>query len=42
MSQLTENHVRGLLAVIEDPHSGTDLVKLGWVRGIGIDGARVR
>jgi len=41
MAQLTENHVRGLLAAIEDPYSGSDLVKLGWVRGIGIDGARV-
>jgi ATP-binding protein involved in chromosome partitioning len=41
MSPLTENHVRELLAVIEDPYSGTDLVRLGWVRGIGLDGGRV-
>jgi len=41
MAQLSENHVRDLLAGISDPYAGADLVKLGWVRGIGIDGARV-
>ena len=41
MSQLSEDHVRGLLAAIQDPHSGTDLARLGWIRGIGIAGARV-
>jgi ATP-binding protein involved in chromosome partitioning len=41
MTQLSEQHVRDLLGTIQDPHAGTDLVSLGWVRGIGIDGARV-
>lgn len=41
MTKLSEQHVRDLLAAIEDPHAGTDLVGLGWVRGIGIDGGRV-
>jgi ATP-binding protein involved in chromosome partitioning len=41
MSQLSESYVRYLLAGIEDPYAATDLVTLGWVRGIGIDGARV-
>ncbi len=38
---LTEQHVRDLLSNINDPYAGRDLVSLGWVRGIGIDGARV-
>ncbi len=41
MSQLSEAHVRELLAGILDPHAEADLVSLGWVRGVGIDGARV-
>jgi ATP-binding protein involved in chromosome partitioning len=41
MAHLSENDVRGLLGAIQDPHAGTDLVSLGWVRGIGIDGGRV-
>ncbi|MDT8319845.1 MAG: iron-sulfur cluster carrier protein ApbC [Xanthomonadales bacterium] len=41
MTKLSENHVRDLLARIEDPHAQSDLVSLGWVRGIGIDGNRV-
>jgi len=41
MTQLSENHVREVLATIADPHVGTDIVSLGWVRGIGIDGRRV-
>ena len=38
---LTEQYVRDLLSNIRDPYAGSDLVSLGWVRGIGIDGARV-
>ena len=38
---LTEQYVRDLLSTIQDPYAGSDLVTLGWVRGIGIDGARV-
>jgi len=41
MSLLSEDHVRELLAGIHDPNAGADLVSLGWVRGVGIDGARV-
>ena len=38
---LTEQNVRDLLANIRDPYAGQDLVSLGWVRTIGIDGNRV-
>ena len=41
MTQLSEDYVRTLLAGITDPYSGSDLVSLGWVRGIGIDGRRL-
>ena len=41
MTQLSENYVRELLSGISDPHVDADLVNLGWVRGIGIDGQRV-
>jgi len=41
MTNLSEQHVRDLLAGIDDPYTGSNLVKLGWVRGIGIDGQRV-
>jgi ATP-binding protein involved in chromosome partitioning len=41
MTQLSEDYVRDLLSRIPDPHVDTDLVSLGWVRGIGIDGRRV-
>jgi ATP-binding protein involved in chromosome partitioning len=41
MTQLSENHVRGLLAGITDPYAETDLVSMGWLRGVGIDGRRV-
>jgi ATP-binding protein involved in chromosome partitioning len=41
MAHISENDVRGLLGTIRDPYAGTDLVSLGWVRGIGIDGGRV-
>ena len=41
MSELSEQYVRKLLADIEDPFSGGDLVSLGWVRGVGVDGRNV-
>jgi len=41
MTQPSENHVRELLAGILDPYTDTDLVSLGWVRGVGIDGRNV-
>jgi ATP-binding protein involved in chromosome partitioning len=41
MAQLSENYVRELLAGISDPYAGADLVTMGWVRGVGVDGRRV-
>jgi len=41
MANLSEEQVRALLGAIQDPYSNGDLVGLGWVRGIGIDGDRV-
>jgi len=41
MTQLSEQYVKDLLANISDPYSGSDLISLGWLRGIGIDGNRV-
>jgi ATP-binding protein involved in chromosome partitioning len=41
MSRLSEAHVREILAGIDDPNANADLVSLGWVRGVGIDGDRV-
>lgn len=41
MSSLTEDIVRGLLSQVRDPHSDNDIVKLGWLRGVGIDGDQV-
>ncbi len=41
MTQLSENHVREVLATIADPHANSGIVSLGWVRAIGIDGRRV-
>jgi ATP-binding protein involved in chromosome partitioning len=41
MSTLNEECLRNLLSKINDPHAGTDIVSLGWLRGVGIDGARV-
>ena len=38
---LNEQYVRDLLAGIHDPYAGGDLVSLGWVRGVGVDGASV-
>ena len=41
MTILSEQYVKDLLAKIVDPYSGGDLVSLGWVRGVGIDGPRI-
>ena len=41
MSTLNEEYLRDLLSHINDPHAGTDIVSLGWLRGVGMDGARV-
>ncbi len=41
MSILNEEYLRNLLSHMNDPHAGTDIVSLGWLRGVGIDGARV-
>lgn len=41
MEKLSEAQVRDLLATVHNPHADKDIVSLGWVRGIGIDGARV-
>jgi ATP-binding protein involved in chromosome partitioning len=41
MTILSEQYVKDLLAKITDPYSGSDLISLGWLRGIGIDGDRV-
>jgi ATP-binding protein involved in chromosome partitioning len=41
MSTLNEEYLKNLLSQIIDPHAGTDIVGLGWLRGVGIDGARV-
>lgn len=38
---LSETYVKDLLSKITDTYSGTDLVSLGWLRGVGIDGARI-
>jgi ATP-binding protein involved in chromosome partitioning len=41
MAELSEEYVRNILAGIEDPHAGADLVSLGWLRGVGIDGNHI-
>ncbi len=41
MPTLNEEYVRNLLSHIDDPHAGTDIISLGWLRGVGVDGARV-
>ncbi len=38
---LSESDIKERLSAIEETYSGSDPVSLGWVRGIGIDGARV-
>jgi len=41
MSGLTEEIVRELLSHVSDPNSDKDIVGLGWLRGIGVDGDSV-
>ena len=41
MSDLTEDYIKTLFSQIKDPHSDSDLLKLGWLRNVGIDGSRV-
>ena len=41
MSTLNEEYLRNLLSHIHDPHAGTDIVSLGWLRGVDMDGACV-
>lgn len=41
MSTLNEKYLRNLLSHINDPHVDTDIVSLGWLRGVDIDGDRV-
>ncbi len=41
MTQLTEQYVKDLLAGINDPNSDSDIISLGWLRGIGLDGRSV-
>jgi len=38
---LDEEYLRNLLSHIHDPHAGTDIVSLGWLRGVDMDGACV-
>ena len=41
MSEVLKERVRAVLARVHDPHTGTDLVSSGAVRGIGVDGDKV-
>jgi len=41
MHPLTEEIVTQLLKQVSDPYGDADIVSLGWVRGVGIDGDRV-
>ena len=41
MSQVTETQVREILAGVNDPNTGTDLVTSGWLRGVGIHNGNV-
>ena len=41
MPILTEEIVTDLLARVEDPCGGGDIVSLGWLQGVGIDQDRV-
>ena len=41
MSEVLKERVRAVLARVQDPHTGTDLVSSGAVRGIGVDGDKV-
>jgi len=41
MTQLSEQYVKDLLAGITDPNTESDIISLGWLRGIGLDGQRI-
>ena len=41
MTNLSEQYVKDLLSGIIDPYSGSNLISLGWLRGVGIDGSRI-
>ena len=41
MKMLTEQRVNELLTQFKDPYADRDIVSLGWLRGVGIDGNRV-
>ncbi len=41
MSSLSEERVRSILAGVQDPLAGQDIVSLGWVRGVAIADDRV-
>ncbi|MBL8273312.1 MAG: iron-sulfur cluster assembly protein, partial [Xanthomonadales bacterium] len=41
MSEVLKERVRAVLARVQDPHTGNDLVSSGAVRGIGVDGDKV-
>jgi len=41
MPNLTQEIVRDLLAQVQDPHGNRDVISLGWLRGVAIDGGKV-
>jgi ATP-binding protein involved in chromosome partitioning len=41
MSNLNEEHVKNLLRHVQAPNSKSDVVSLGWLRGIGVDEDKV-
>jgi ATP-binding protein involved in chromosome partitioning len=41
MTNISEQLVKDLLTGVSDPYSGSDLLSLGWFRGVGIDGNRI-
>ncbi|MEJ8567398.1 iron-sulfur cluster carrier protein ApbC [Elongatibacter sediminis] len=41
MTALNEEHIKTLLSEVVDEYSDDDIVSLGWVRGIGVDGDAV-
>ncbi len=41
MSNLNEEHVKNLLQQVQAPNTDSDIVSLGWLRGVGVDDSRV-
>ncbi|MGA9335670.1 MAG: iron-sulfur cluster carrier protein ApbC [Rudaea sp.] len=41
MTQITREHIDGLLSGIVDPHTGQDLVAGGAIKGVGVEGDKV-